>query len=150
MMISFLQPQILILLKLNEDLTPKQRKLFSLAAQLKAGKGLTIGVTVLEGDYQKNVCEAAAAKQSLRKLMDEEKVKGFVEVLVCPDISIGINSLYVFLFISHIFLFFWHSVKHEIINLFFFHFLYHYLQNPIIRFRWIETKLGEFKLQTRL
>jgi len=81
--------------KLNEDLTPKQRKLFSLASQLKAGKGLTIGVSVLEGEHQKHVSEAAAARQSLRKLIDEEKVKGFVDVLVCPDISIGINCLYV-------------------------------------------------------
>jgi potassium/chloride transporter 4/5/6 len=88
------RPQILILVKLNEDLTPKQRKLFSLASQLKAGKGLTIGVSVLEGEYQRNVSEAAAARQSLRKLIDEEKVKGFVDVLVCPDVSIGINSLY--------------------------------------------------------
>lgn len=79
---------------MNEDLTPKQRKLFSFASQLKAGKGLIIGVSVLEGEYQKHVSEAAAAKQSLRKLMDDEKVKGFVDVLVCPDISLGINSLY--------------------------------------------------------
>lgn len=88
------RPQILILVKLNEDLTAKQRKLFSLASQLKAGKGLTIGVSVLEGEHQKHVSEAAAARQSLRKLIDEEKVKGFVDVLVCPDVSIGINCLY--------------------------------------------------------
>lgn len=48
---------------------------------------------MLEGEYQKKVSEAAAAKQALRKLMDEEKVKGFVDVLVCPDVSIGINCL---------------------------------------------------------
>ena len=83
----------MILCKLNEDLTVKYKKMFSFASQLKAGKGLTIAVSVLEGEFQKHVGEAAAAKQCLRKLMDEERVKGFVDVLVSPDVTLGMNSL---------------------------------------------------------
>ena len=69
--------------------------MFSLAAQLKAGKGLTVSVSVLEGEFQKKVGEAAAAKQALRRLIDETRVKGFCDVLVSPDVSIGISSVYV-------------------------------------------------------
>lgn len=87
------RPQIMILVKLNEDLTPKQKKMFAFASQLKAGKGLTISVSVLEGEFQKHVGECAAARQCLRKLMDEERVKGFVDVLCCPDVNIGMNCL---------------------------------------------------------
>lgn len=37
-----------------------------------------------------------AAKQSLRKIMDEEKVKGFVDVLVANDIADGLSHLLVY------------------------------------------------------
>lgn len=43
------RPQILILCKSNSELKPKQRKLLALASQLKAGKGLTVGTTILKG-----------------------------------------------------------------------------------------------------
>ena len=45
------RPQILVLSKLNKELVPKYQKLFTFASQLKAGKGLTIGVSVIEGDF---------------------------------------------------------------------------------------------------
>ncbi|XP_043272459.1 solute carrier family 12 member 7 isoform X2 [Venturia canescens] len=87
------RPQILILVKLNEDLVPKYRKLFAFASQLKAGRGLTVCVSCIGGDYTRNSGEALAAKQSLRKVADEEKVKGFVEVLVARNIVDGLSSL---------------------------------------------------------
>ncbi|XP_049831713.1 solute carrier family 12 member 6 isoform X1 [Schistocerca gregaria] len=87
------RPQILILSKLTEDLVPKYRKLFAFAAQLKAGKGLTICVSVIGGDFTRNSGEAMAAKQSLRRTMDEEKVKGFVDVLVSRNITDGLSHL---------------------------------------------------------
>lgn len=34
-----------------------------------------------------------AAKQSLRKTMDEERVKGFVDILVARDITEGLSNL---------------------------------------------------------
>ncbi|KAJ4450561.1 hypothetical protein ANN_01988 [Periplaneta americana] len=88
------RPQILILAKLTSDLVPKYRKLFAFAAQLKAGKGLTVCVSVIRGDYARGVGEAMAAKQSLRRTMDEERVKGFVDVLVAHNITDGLSHLY--------------------------------------------------------
>ncbi|KAK8751604.1 hypothetical protein OTU49_009425, partial [Cherax quadricarinatus] len=85
------RPQILILAKLTKDLVPKYKKLFTFASQLKAGKGLTIGVSVIEGDYSKSYGESHAAKQSLRRAMNEEKVKGFVDTLIAKNITEGIS-----------------------------------------------------------
>lgn len=87
------RPQILILSKLTVDMLPKYRKLFAFAAQLKAGKGLTVCVSVIRGDYTRGVGEAMAAKQSLRRTMDEERVKGFVDVLVAHNITDGLSHL---------------------------------------------------------
>lgn len=84
------RPQILILSKLNEDLTPKYRKLFSFAHQLKAGKGLTVCAAVIEGDYTRSTGGALAAKDILNKVMEEERVKGFCDVLVARNITDGL------------------------------------------------------------
>lgn len=87
------RPQILILVKLTTDLVPKYRKLFSFASQLKAGKGLTVCASVIGGDFTRSYGEAMAAKQSLRKTMDEERVKGFVDILVARNITEGLSNL---------------------------------------------------------
>jgi len=59
------------------------------------GKGLTVCVSVIRGDYTRGVGEAMAAKQSLRRTMDEERVKGFVDVLVASNVTDGLSHLYV-------------------------------------------------------
>ncbi|XP_076762528.1 solute carrier family 12 member kcc isoform X6 [Xylocopa sonorina] len=87
------RPQILILSKLTDDLVPKYRKLFAFASQLKAGKGLTICVSCIAGDYIQNTGKTLAAKVNLRKTITEEKVKGFVDVLVAKDVVDGLSSL---------------------------------------------------------
>ncbi|CAG0882391.1 unnamed protein product [Cyprideis torosa] len=87
------RPQILILSKLSADLVPKEPRLMTFAAQLKAGKGLTMAVSVIEGSYAKKYSEAQAAKISLRKIMNQEKVKGFVECLVTDSVSSGVSCL---------------------------------------------------------
>ncbi|XP_020289564.1 solute carrier family 12 member 6 isoform X5 [Pseudomyrmex gracilis] len=87
------RPQILILAKLTDDLVPKYRKLFAFANQLKAGKGLTVCVSCLAGDFTQKSGEAQAAKQSLKKATAEEKVKGFVDVLVARSVVDGLSSL---------------------------------------------------------
>ncbi|XP_055692183.1 solute carrier family 12 member 4 isoform X4 [Lutzomyia longipalpis] len=84
------RPQILILAKMTNELTPKYRKLLSFASQLKAGKGLAICVSVMPGDFTKNSGQASAAKQSLKKIMEEEKVKGFCDVLIARNIPDGL------------------------------------------------------------
>ena len=48
------RPQILILSKLDDKLNVKHKRLFTLASQLKAGKGLTIGANVVQGEFGKD------------------------------------------------------------------------------------------------
>ncbi|XP_071744574.1 solute carrier family 12 member 4 isoform X6 [Lepeophtheirus salmonis] len=87
------RPQILILAKLDSQLKVKHKRLFALASQLKAGKGLTIGVTVLDGHFGKMYGEAQAAKFSIQQVIKDEAVKGFADVVVSKDISDGVCHL---------------------------------------------------------
>lgn len=87
------RPQILILSKLNSEYFPKYRKLFSFASQLKAGKGLTVCASVIEGDFAKSTGESASARQGIKRVMEEEKVKGFCEVLVAKSIVDGLSHV---------------------------------------------------------
>lgn len=89
------RPQIMILVKPTEENLPKYRKLFSFAAQLKAGKGLTVCVSVVNGELSKKLNKASETKQNIRRIMEEEKVKGFVEVLVARNTVDGLSSMYV-------------------------------------------------------
>ena len=58
------RPQLLVLIKLHStELTPSQPKLLSFASQLKAGKGLTMVTSVLEGNIINKVAEVKAAKE---------------------------------------------------------------------------------------
>jgi len=58
------RPQLLVLIKLHpSQLTPSQPKLLSFASQLKAGKGLTMVTSVLEGNIINKVAEVKAAKE---------------------------------------------------------------------------------------
>ncbi|XP_053620988.1 solute carrier family 12 member 4 isoform X4 [Plodia interpunctella] len=85
------RPQVLVLAKMNTDLKPTYRKMLAFASQLKAGKGLTVCVSVISGDYTRLSSEALSAKQNLRKCMEDEKLKGFVDVLVAPNIADGLS-----------------------------------------------------------
>lgn len=87
------RPQILMLAKLNDDLTPKYKKLFSFVSQLKAGKGLVVVVSLVKGDFTKLSGEALAAKQSIRKTMEDEKVKGFCDAMVATNIADGLSHV---------------------------------------------------------
>uniref|UniRef100_A0A8C4NKE0 Solute carrier family 12 member 7b n=1 Tax=Eptatretus burgeri TaxID=7764 RepID=A0A8C4NKE0_EPTBU len=87
------RPQLLVLLKPNEDLKNRQARLLSLASQLKAGKGLTIVASVLPGSYLEGRREATEFEQTIRRLMDAEKVKGFCQVVVSSSVSDGISHL---------------------------------------------------------
>lgn len=54
--------------KLNDQLMVRYPAMFAFASQLKAGKGLIIAASVLEGTFVEKVGEVAAAKQVLRLL----------------------------------------------------------------------------------
>lgn len=72
---------------------PKYRKLFAFVSQLKAGKGLTVCVACIPGEYVKRHQAAITAKANLRKFMEDEKVKGFVDVLVTKNIPEGLTHM---------------------------------------------------------
>uniref|UniRef100_A0A665VG92 Solute carrier family 12 member 6 n=1 Tax=Echeneis naucrates TaxID=173247 RepID=A0A665VG92_ECHNA len=57
------RPQLLVLLKLDEDAHVKSPRLLTFASQLKAGKGLTIVGTVVSGNFLHSYGEALAAEQ---------------------------------------------------------------------------------------
>jgi potassium/chloride transporter 4/5/6 len=86
------RPQILVFVSIDESnlSAAKDRKILTFASQLKAGKGLTMVGTVLEGEVRQRFPEVQAAKQSLRKLMNQEKVKGFADVLVSSSLPEGL------------------------------------------------------------
>jgi len=81
------RPQLLVLCKLHpESLIPYHPKLLSFASQLKAGQGLTMVSSVLKGEYTDKVSQIQAAKETLKKFVDDYKIQGFCEVLAAPDI----------------------------------------------------------------
>uniref|UniRef100_A0A672IK64 Solute carrier family 12 member 4-like n=1 Tax=Salarias fasciatus TaxID=181472 RepID=A0A672IK64_SALFA len=57
------RPQLLVLLKLDEDLHVKYPRMLTFASQLKAGKGLTIVGSVVQGNFLDSFGELQAAEQ---------------------------------------------------------------------------------------
>lgn len=87
------RPQVLVLLKLDEDAHVKSPRLLTFASQLKAGKGLTIVGTVVSGNFLHSYGEALAAEQTLKHLMDKERVKGFCQCIVAQKPREGISHM---------------------------------------------------------
>uniref|UniRef100_A0AAY4CJ66 Uncharacterized protein n=1 Tax=Denticeps clupeoides TaxID=299321 RepID=A0AAY4CJ66_9TELE len=87
------RPQLLVLVDMDGELNVEQPRLLSLTNQLKAGKGLTIVGTALEGTYLDNHPRAQQAEQSLRKLMEAEKVKGFSQVVISSNLRDATSHL---------------------------------------------------------
>ncbi|XP_077598438.1 solute carrier family 12 member 6 isoform X2 [Stigmatopora nigra] len=87
------RPQLLVLLKLDEDAHVKSPRLLTFASQLKAGKGLTIVGTVVPGNFLQSYGEALAAEQTLKLLMDKERVKGFCQCIVAQKAREGISHM---------------------------------------------------------
>lgn len=48
---------------------------------------------MINGDFTRSYGEAMAAKQSLRKTVEEERVKGFVDILVASNVIDGLAHL---------------------------------------------------------
>ncbi|TKS77753.1 Solute carrier family 12 member 5 [Collichthys lucidus] len=87
------RPQILVLVSVDAEQNVEQPRLLSLSNQLKAGKGLTIVGTSVQGTFLDNFAEAQRADQSLRKLMETEKVKGFSQVVISSNLRDGTSHL---------------------------------------------------------
>uniref|UniRef100_A0A4W4HML5 Solute carrier family 12 member 7a n=1 Tax=Electrophorus electricus TaxID=8005 RepID=A0A4W4HML5_ELEEL len=86
-------PQLLVLLSLDSDLAVKHPRLLSFTSQLKAGKGLTIICSVLQGTYMLRGTEAKRAERSMKTSMAVEKTKGFCHVVVCSNLRDGFSNL---------------------------------------------------------
>jgi potassium/chloride transporter 4/5/6 len=67
--------------------------MFAFVSQLKAGKGLTVCVACVPGDFTKRAQAVTTAKINIRKYMDEEKVKGFVDILVTKNVADGLSHM---------------------------------------------------------
>ncbi|XP_040186135.1 solute carrier family 12 member 5 isoform X2 [Rana temporaria] len=87
------RPQLLVLVRVDQDQNVVHPQLLSLTSQLKAGKGLTIVGSVLEGTYLENHPQAQRAEESIRRIMEAEKVKGFCQVVTSSNIRDGISHL---------------------------------------------------------
>ncbi|XP_051884675.1 solute carrier family 12 member 4 [Pristis pectinata] len=87
------RPQLLVMLKLDEDLHVKHPRLLTFASQLKAGKGLTIVGSIIQGNFLENYGEAQAAEQTIKNMMAIEKVKGFCQIVVSCKVREGIAHL---------------------------------------------------------
>ncbi|XP_062847279.1 solute carrier family 12 member 7 isoform X2 [Trichomycterus rosablanca] len=87
------RPQLLVLLNLDSELKVKHPRLLSLTTQLKAGKGLTIVGSVLEGTYLTKDNEAKKAEENIKTAMAGEKTKGFCHVVVTSNLRDGMSHL---------------------------------------------------------
>uniref|UniRef100_A0A8C8SI46 Solute carrier family 12 member 7 n=1 Tax=Pelusios castaneus TaxID=367368 RepID=A0A8C8SI46_9SAUR len=87
------RPQVLVLLNLDSEQVVKHPRLLSFTSQLKAGKGLTIVGSVLQGIYLDKYIEAQKAEENIKSLMGIEKTKGFCQVVVSPSFRDGMSHL---------------------------------------------------------
>ncbi|XP_039999306.1 solute carrier family 12 member 7-like isoform X2 [Xiphias gladius] len=87
------RPQLLVLCKLDPDLAVKHPRLLSFTTQLKAGKGLTIVCSVLEGTYMTRGNDAKTGEQNLKAAMAAERTKGFSHVVVSSNLRDGFSLL---------------------------------------------------------
>ncbi|XP_021568559.1 solute carrier family 12 member 7 [Carlito syrichta] len=87
------RPQVLVMLNLDAEQCVKHPRLLSFTSQLKAGKGLTIVGSVLEGTYLDKHAEAQQAEENIRALMSTEKTKGFCQLVVSSSLRDGMSHL---------------------------------------------------------
>ncbi|XP_031443800.1 solute carrier family 12 member 5 isoform X2 [Phasianus colchicus] len=87
------RPQLLVLVRVDQEQNVVHPQLLSFTSQLKAGKGLTIVASVLEGTFLDNHPQAQRAEESIRRLMEAEKVKGFCQVVISSNLRDGMSHL---------------------------------------------------------
>uniref|UniRef100_A0A667XJ19 Solute carrier family 12 member 7a n=1 Tax=Myripristis murdjan TaxID=586833 RepID=A0A667XJ19_9TELE len=88
------RPQLLVLCKLDPDMLVKHPRLLSFTSQLKAGKGLTIVCSVLEGTYMTRGNDAKTGEEvSSLAAMSAERTKGFAHVVVASNLRDGFSLL---------------------------------------------------------
>lgn len=89
------RPQLLVFLEFDENKEIINPEIISVARQLKAGKGLSMFASVIEGDFLRK--EAQESKIMLEERIQHEisrkSCKGFTNILMTPDVSKGITTL---------------------------------------------------------
>ena len=85
-MLCFFRPQMLVLVSVDAEQNVEQPRLLSLTNQLKAGKGLTIVGTSVQGTFLDNFTEAQRADQ-VRPLISN------TYTLTCDKKNINISQL---------------------------------------------------------
>ncbi|KAL1006346.1 hypothetical protein UPYG_G00071150 [Umbra pygmaea] len=87
------RPQLLVLLNLDSDYAVKHPRLLSFCTQLKAGKGLTIVGSVLEGTFMTKEDEIKKSEQNIKSSMTTERTKGFCHVVASSNLRDGFSHL---------------------------------------------------------
>lgn len=87
------RPQMLVLVKLKDNLILSHPKALSFVSQLKAGKGLMMMFSVLEGKFIHSRAECIAAKQSLKRAAEDNKIRGFCQVVSSRSMMDGISQM---------------------------------------------------------
>ena len=68
-------------------------KLLSLLGQLKGGRGLCVLGSIVRGRLATDWKLQKKVDRSLRRQRDENKVRGFTQVVMCDDVDAGLGSL---------------------------------------------------------
>ncbi|RTG85579.1 solute carrier family 12 (potassium/chloride transporter), member 4/5/6 [Schistosoma bovis] len=87
------RPQILVYLPLDENFQARHDRLLDLVYQLKAGHGLTLVASILEGDIIDRRNDMIAVKAHLSDLIQQHRIKGLAEVLVASTIDEGMKNI---------------------------------------------------------
>ena len=65
----------------------------SFVSQLKAGKGLMMMFSVLEGKFMQSRAECIAAKQSLKRSAEDNKIRGFCQAVASRNLMDSISQM---------------------------------------------------------
>uniref|UniRef100_A0A4W5JRE3 Solute carrier family 12 member 4 n=1 Tax=Hucho hucho TaxID=62062 RepID=A0A4W5JRE3_9TELE len=85
--------RLIIMFFVSLDLHVKYPRLLTFVSQLKAGKGLTIVGSVIQGQFLDSYGETQASEQAVKNMMEIERVKGFCQVVVASKVREGIAHL---------------------------------------------------------
>ncbi|CAG5105787.1 Oidioi.mRNA.OKI2018_I69.chr1.g2453.t2.cds [Oikopleura dioica] len=87
------RPQILTLVKLDSEYRISKDQLLDFVTQLKAGKGLVMVYSVVNGDFLVNFAESQAAENVLKRALKDHQIKGFSNVLIAQKVEEGLSAL---------------------------------------------------------
>lgn len=87
------RPQVLLYAKVDSDGNLKQPRLLPFCGQLKGARGVTIISTAIEGRLEDSAATQMRVEKRIRKLRDEEGVRGFTQVVMTEDVETALDSL---------------------------------------------------------